>query len=78
MDSIVDVSLINVDLQCSESGSPCSPGSVCLEGELGVYCQCYERYSTSEEVSEIVAVAQGRGVRDKYLVRLYIALLFAS
>ncbi|CAN0330304.1 unnamed protein product [Ascophyllum nodosum] len=46
----VNASLINADLNCSESGSPCSPESSCLEGDLGVYCHCYRRYSTSEDV----------------------------
>ncbi|CAM9180304.1 unnamed protein product, partial [Ascophyllum nodosum] len=46
----VNASLINVDLHCSKSGSPCSPESTCLEGDLGVYCHCYTQYSTSDDI----------------------------
>ena len=34
----------------SSSSSPCSEGSVCLEGDLGVYCQCYRQRSTMKQV----------------------------
>lgn len=34
----------------SSSTWPCSEGSVCLDGDLGVYCQCYQRIFTLEEV----------------------------
>ncbi|CAN0430328.1 unnamed protein product, partial [Ascophyllum nodosum] len=44
----MNASLINVALACSEGGGPCSNNSVCLEGEFGVYCQCYDQYSSSE------------------------------
>ena len=58
----VNASLINVDLNCSESGSPCSLESTCLEGDLGVYCHCYTQYSTSEEVRGHVAVCMEQEV----------------
>lgn len=32
--------------------SPCSEGSECLDGDLGVYCRCYMRESTLEEVKD--------------------------
>lgn len=38
------------DTSSTSSTPPCSGGSVCLDGDLGVYCQCYKRISTSEEV----------------------------
>ena len=44
--------LTNADASC-EGGStpPCSDGSPCLDGDLGVYCLCYGRASnTSQEV----------------------------
>lgn len=31
-----------------ETDPPCSDGSVCLDGDLGVYCQCHVRASTTE------------------------------
>lgn len=54
-------SLINVNLTCdggeaAAAGddeallSLCSKGSTCLDGDLGVYCQCYMRESTLNEV----------------------------
>ena len=30
--------------------SPCSQGSTCVEGDVGVYCQCYLQRSTSDQV----------------------------
>ena len=59
-------SLINVDVTCdrwekegggagganvsSFASSPCSEGSLCLDGDLGVLCPCYVRESTLEQV----------------------------
>lgn len=49
-------SLVNVNLTCSGAGEgeatspPCSEGSLCLEGDVGVYCQCYMSKSTGNEV----------------------------
>lgn len=56
-------SLINVNVTCdgsagegqaggagSASSSPCSDGSLCLNGDLGVYCTCYVRESSLEKV----------------------------
>lgn len=57
-------SLINANMTCRDErdggGTPpsnltatvsiCSQGSVCLEGDLGVYCECYFQRSTSKEV----------------------------
>ncbi|CAM9095530.1 unnamed protein product, partial [Laminaria digitata] len=37
------------DVSPKNSSSPCSEGSVCLEGDLGVYCQCYLQRSTSKQ-----------------------------
>lgn len=34
----------------SASSSPCSEGSTCLDGIVGVYCLCYVRESSIEEV----------------------------
>ncbi|CAN0008375.1 unnamed protein product, partial [Scytosiphon promiscuus] len=47
-------SLMNIDLTCDSGmplypAPPCSPGSVCIDGDLGVYCECYVRESTLEE-----------------------------
>lgn len=53
----VNAALINVALNCSESGSPCITGSTCLEGDMGVYCQCYERYFSKAEVRENICLA---------------------
>ncbi|CAN0005479.1 unnamed protein product [Ectocarpus fasciculatus] len=49
-------SLINVDVTCDEwmpysSTPPCSEGSQCIDGDLGVYCQCYTRESSIAEGS---------------------------
>lgn len=54
-------SLINGNVTCDgwveeggddyySSSSPCSEGSPCLDGDLGVYCLCYVRESTLEKV----------------------------
>ena len=37
----------------ASSSYPCSEGSTCLDGDLGVYCQCYERESSWEQVRDI-------------------------
>ncbi|CAM9228038.1 unnamed protein product [Choristocarpus tenellus] len=42
------MALVDNALTCSDANS-CSPG-VCLDGELGVYCQCYHSNVTGEEV----------------------------
>ena len=34
----------------SSASSPCSEGSLCLEGDVGVYCQCYLQMSTLKQV----------------------------
>ena len=34
----------------SSASSPCSEGSLCLEGDVGVYCQCYLQRSTLKQV----------------------------
>ncbi|CBJ33868.1 probable extracellular nuclease (ISS) [Ectocarpus siliculosus] len=44
-------SLINVNVTCDgwmpfSSTPPCSEGSPCIDGDLGVYCQCYTRESS--------------------------------
>ncbi|CAM9271368.1 unnamed protein product, partial [Ectocarpus sp. 8 AP-2014] len=49
-------SLINVNVACDEwmpfsSTPPCSEGSPCIDGDLGVYCQCYTRESSIAEGS---------------------------
>lgn len=45
------IELIDVNITCSGEGeSPCSSGSTCLEGDLGVYCECYPRQSNPNEV----------------------------
>ena len=49
-------SLTNANLRCGDGGGggvdestntsssyPCTEGSVCLDGDLGVYCQCYSQ-----------------------------------
>lgn len=49
-------SLITVNVTCDGEGSetgtdfPCSPGSMCLDGDVGVFCECYEQRSTGVEV----------------------------
>eukprot|EP00752_Nemacystus_decipiens_P010943 g9725.t1 len=45
-------SLINVVVSCEGSSSPpCSDGSSCLDGDLGVYCLCYKRaLNESQEI----------------------------
>lgn len=53
-------SLTNANLRCGDGGGddststspsyPCSEGSDCLDGDLGVYCQCYEQRSSLKEV----------------------------
>ncbi|CAM9421055.1 unnamed protein product [Choristocarpus tenellus] len=43
-----NMALVDNALTCSDSQS-CSPG-VCLDGELGVYCQCYASLVTGKEV----------------------------
>lgn len=30
--------------------NPCSDGSLCMEGDLGVYCECYRSKFSGEEV----------------------------
>lgn len=55
----------NVEIKCEDnvvedegsSSSLCSEGSLCLEGDLGVYCQCYKNESTSEEVTSCFTVS---------------------
>lgn len=49
--------LVNVNVTCTGGGeasssawSPCSEGSTCLNGAVGVYCLCYELESALEEV----------------------------
>lgn len=51
--------LINVNVTCNSSfpgasSSPCSEDSMCLDGALGVYCLCYVRESTLEQVPDDV------------------------
>lgn len=41
---------INAGVTCESSPPPCSDGSWCLDGDLGVYCQRYLLRSSSEEV----------------------------
>jgi len=41
---------INAGATCDSSPPPCSEGSWCLDGDLGVYCQRYELVMSSEEV----------------------------
>lgn len=49
--------LSNVNVTCSGAGDeqalspPCSEGSSCVEGDVGVYCQCYVSESTGNEVT---------------------------
>lgn len=47
--------LMNINITCDgwarhSPSPPCSEGSLCLDGDMGVYCQCYTRESTLEEV----------------------------
>ncbi|CAB1100085.1 unnamed protein product [Ectocarpus sp. CCAP 1310/34] len=49
-------SLMNVNVTCDgwmrfSSTPPCSEGSPCIDGDLGVYCQCYTRESSIAEGS---------------------------
>ncbi|CAM9462085.1 unnamed protein product, partial [Ectocarpus sp. 12 AP-2014] len=49
-------SLMNVNVTCDgwmpfSSTPPCSEGSQCIDGDLGVYCQCYTRESSIAEGS---------------------------
>ncbi|CBJ26637.1 adhesin-like protein [Ectocarpus siliculosus] len=49
-------SLISVNVTCDgwmpfSSTPPCSEGSPCIDGDLGVYCQCYTRESSIAEGS---------------------------
>lgn len=41
---------INAVATCDSSPPPCSEGSWCLDGDLGVYCQRYPLVMSSEEV----------------------------
>lgn len=41
-------SLIDVELSCESS--PCSPGSSCIVGDLGVYCECLDGGYSGDEV----------------------------
>eukprot|EP00752_Nemacystus_decipiens_P007772 g6941.t1 len=57
--TLMRVPMINVNVTCEDfveeggggnpPSSPCSEGSTCLNGDLGVYCLCYMRESTSEQ-----------------------------
>lgn len=59
--------LVNVNLSCADGWDPqdgssssrvCSDGSLCLDGDLGVYCQCYESMFTGEEVGTVCGPGQ--------------------
>lgn len=61
--------LVNVNLSCadgwdaqdgSSSSWVCSDGSLCLDGDLGVYCQCYESMFTGEEVGTVLRPGASR------------------
>lgn len=64
-------SLTNVKITCDsiwdntkidEGFSICSNGSVCLNGDFGVYCQCYVRRFTSKEVRTVITRVIGSGI----------------
>lgn len=46
-------SMINVNVECKDStgSSLCSPGSTCIQGDVGVYCECYVPEFSGEEVN---------------------------
>lgn len=63
-------SIINVKLMCSRGDDeaddgedimsrPCSDGSLCMEGDLGVYCECYVPEITGSEVKVPYSSGQG-------------------
>lgn len=52
--------MTNVQNECFTDGKAvCTGGSACVEGDLGVYCECYKRRSDGEEVSSSIHVFFG-------------------
>lgn len=49
------LSIISVNLSCDTIGDEhgCSEGSTCVDGDLGVYCQCYIPKFTRKEVGVV-------------------------
>lgn len=46
-------SIINVNLDCENSSLVCGDDSLCIDGDLGVYCTCYNRSVTGAEVGTV-------------------------
>lgn len=60
--------MTNTEYGCYTDGeAACSNGSTCIEGDVGVYCECYERLMDEEEVNSWIHVVfdSSRDIQQK-------------